>query len=166
MLKGGSANTKSTEPSRTLASDLRQSPTSKRFHSMRAFYGGAAKPQVYGTGILACDVDAHRQECLGHRSAQLADRFTVLDDRLKIARQIGAKPKLRHIEQEVDDGGEQVRRSIRLHRGAMPLGIGTADDLAHFQAAAGDRQGRQVAPVVAAALAISLRAAAHFARHD
>ena len=69
-----------------------------------------------GTGILACGSDRERQECLCHRSVQLADRITVLDDRLRhLARQIGAKPKLRHIEQEVNDGGKKVRR-----RGTVP----------------------------------------------
>src|SRR5581483_8627843 len=98
------------------------------------------------------------------RSAeQPRDRFPAGHGLRDLARQTGDEADLAHVEQRVQDRRQQVRDADRLAVRLAAVAAGAADHLAHAQPATGQQQRGEVAPVVAAAVAVDPRRAAHLA---
>src|SRR5262245_9690872 len=94
---------------------------------------------------------------------QLPDDRRVFHRRFDLAVEVGAEAELADVEEETHYGREEVVRTVGGGARAVADGVGAADDLAHAQAAAGDQQRSEVAPVFAAAVGVQARRASHFA---
>ena len=70
------------------------------------------------------------------------------------------------VEETVHDGGDKVFGGDGLRGGFAAVTRGLADHLTHFQAAAVEEERRKIAPVIAAAILVDRRGAAHLAAAD
>ncbi len=97
---------------------------------------------------------------------ELSDGAAVGDEVSDGGGEIGHEADVSGVGEGVEDGGCEVGDGDGVGGGFAGVFGGGADDLAHFEAAAGEEEGSEFAPVVAAAVFVDFWGAAHFAAAD